>query len=275
LYCLAGAPQRAIVSEGHYSVPLAADSGLRTGEQPCEPGYYCMHGERRSCPAGRFGSTPALRDDACSGPCAAGFFCGSGATVPNETACGSPAVYCPVGSSHPLPAPDGEYSAGPSPLTANRTVACPPGSYCSAGVRRLCDAGAFGCSIRLSSSRCSGNCSAGYFCAAGATSNVERVCAEQHTDHPQEVYCPSGVGAPLSVPVGHYSYGGVSIDRMTAHAQCPAGSFCQFGVLVRSLSVCYASSLLTFVCVLCSDCVPTGQVRRGAGAERQLVQRHL
>jgi hypothetical protein len=234
LYCLAGAPQRAIVSEGHYSVPLAADPGLRTGEQSCEPGYYCVHGERRSCPAGRFGSTPALRDDACSGPCAAGFFCGSGATVPNETACGSPAVYCPVGSSRPLPAPDGEYSAGPSPLTANRTVACPPGSYCSAGVRRLCDGGVFGCSIRLSTPRCSGNCSAGYYCPTGATSNAEHACGEQHPLYPREVYCPVGVGEPLPVLVGHFSYGGTSPERMSAQAVCPAGSFCRNGAPVSA-----------------------------------------
>jgi hypothetical protein len=233
VYCPAGTSQRVAVEDGHYSVPLSAPPVQRTDQLPCEPGYYCEQGVRRPCPPGRFGSDAKRTDDTCSGLCAAGFFCRSGAIVANETACGSPAVYCPAGSSLPLDVPAGEYSDGPAPLTANRSVACPAGSYCSGGVQRPCDAGAFGCSIRLSSPRCSGNCSAGYFCTAGATSDVEHVCAERHASQPQEVYCPSGAGEPLTVDDGHYSYGGMSIDRMTAQALCPVGSYCSFGVRVR------------------------------------------
>ncbi len=233
VYCPAGTPERLPVADGHYSAPLSAPPELRSEQLPCEPGYFCVQGVRYPCPAGRFGSDARLTDDTCTGPCTAGYFCGSGAMVPNETACGSAAVYCPEGSGGPLRVPDGEYSAGVSLETGNRSVACPPGSYCEQGVRRDCPAGTFGCSIRLSTRQCSGNCSAGYFCTAGATSNVEQACGADHDEHPREVYCPSGVGEPAWVDIGHFSLGGTSADRMTAQAVCPLGSYCLHGERVR------------------------------------------
>ncbi len=238
VYCPAGTPRRVAVADGHYSVPLSAPPQLRDGEEPCQPGWYCVQGVRRQCPAGRFGSTAKLTDESCSGPCVAGYFCGAGAIVPNETACGSPEVYCPEGSASPQHVPAGEYSVGLSPETGNDTEPCPAGSFCEGGVQQLCRPGTFGCSIRLQRPQCSGNCSAGYYCRVGAVSNVEHACADEHGEHPHEVYCPSGVGEPQAVDVGYYSYGSASPDRMTAQAQCPAGSYCQYGELVRAVRRC-------------------------------------
>lgn len=44
---------------------------------------------------------PGLSDPACSAVCAAGFYCGAGATTPTESVCGGSGLYCPVGSSTP------------------------------------------------------------------------------------------------------------------------------------------------------------------------------
>lgn len=44
---------------------------------------------------------PGLSDSACSGVCAAGFYCGAGATTPTESVCGASGFYCPVGASTP------------------------------------------------------------------------------------------------------------------------------------------------------------------------------
>ena len=44
---------------------------------------------------------PGMSDPACSGVCAAGFYCGAGAITPTESVCGGSGFYCPIGSSTP------------------------------------------------------------------------------------------------------------------------------------------------------------------------------
>ena len=46
---------------------------------------------------------------------------------------------------------------------------CPPGHWCSLGIRHPCPQGTYGRSKGLSSARCDGPCYAGYFCPQGST----------------------------------------------------------------------------------------------------------
>ncbi|GMF12012.1 unnamed protein product [Phytophthora lilii] len=152
------------------------------------------------CPAGTYGATPGLASSACSStcssvnggliclpaPCPAGFYCPLASTEPIE--CGSVSVFCPEGSSMPTAATAGYYttwkaytglSATGEELAlqyvehqqlaaANETTrlnqhVCEMGSYCIAGVKRLCPAGTYGSSEGLSTASCTAPCPAGYY----------------------------------------------------------------------------------------------------------------
>merc|ERR1719163_1436630 len=51
-----------------------------TAQRQCEPGYYCVAGIRRICPAGRYGGVAGLSSAECSGVCARGHYCPKGTT---------------------------------------------------------------------------------------------------------------------------------------------------------------------------------------------------
>jgi hypothetical protein len=139
----------------------------------------------------------------------------------------------PQGSALPQPVPDGELSLGLTNATANRTRPCEPGSYCTRGVSRLCPAGVFGCSIRLSTPSCSGNCSAGFYCLAGSTSVTQFACGVGLGALAASVYCPAGSSGALSVDRGYYSTGSATADRASAQQRCEAGYYCINGTKVR------------------------------------------
>ena len=147
---------------------------------PCcrVPGYYCPPGSivstARACPAGQyslagaatctvcgggqFGSSPALPTSACSGACAAGYFCPNGSTSAQQ-------VICPVGL----------YSA----VGSAQCSACPIGRYGSSqGLPSVqcsgpCGAGSFGATTGLTAPSCSGACSAG-MCTRRDGVSIER-----------------------------------------------------------------------------------------------------
>ncbi|KAF0705762.1 Aste57867_6919 [Aphanomyces stellatus] len=60
LYCPPGSPYPLPVTSGYYSIDSVlgelSDPTIRDAQAPCEVGYYCLHGLRHSCPAGRFGA---------------------------------------------------------------------------------------------------------------------------------------------------------------------------------------------------------------------------
>jgi hypothetical protein len=130
-----------------------------------------------------------LENSACTGLCAAGYYCPEASTSPYEIQCGadhtslfsnssdnSNAVFCPEGSSTPLPVQVGYYSLGFNRTTRQSTVPCHPGSYCLNGVISDCPAGRFGALERLSTAACSGPCRKGHYCPAGSTSEIEFPC---------------------------------------------------------------------------------------------------
>lgn len=258
VYCPTGSEKPTPVSDGHYTLglsslkggmQLAVDSTTRVWQAPCENGFYCMKGVKSRCPAGRYGENPAETDPTCSGLCDGGFFCKEGSAFRNQNPCGSPAVYCPQGSSEPHVVPAGYYSINGTDSTRSAIVKCPSGHYCVRGVKRPCAAGrysldgspsafcdglcapGFYCPPASSSetqmscpagrygeqgmtdSSCLGICARGFFCPQNSTSSRQNECGGEY------LYCPVGSALPTEVDIGHYSTGGTPTTRF-AQQRC-------------------------------------------------------
>jgi hypothetical protein len=100
---------------------------------------------------------------------------------------------------------------------------CPPGYYCASGVMAPCPAGSYGAEPELSSSACSGQCSAGHFCSVNSTSAVQAPCGGV------DVFCPAGSGEPQVAAPGMYTVG-PTIATRNGSLPCPGGSYCTGGV---------------------------------------------
>lgn len=186
-----------------------------------------MNGIRIPCPSGRYGSTAGLSEASCSGPCREGFYCPTGSTSAAQVACGGDAVFCPTGSGLPLTVAAGYYTAGGKDNTTRTAERkCEPGSYCSAGVRRLCSGGRWGGVFGAVNSSCSGSCDAGYYCPEGSTRAWELECGDPSR------YCVHGSIVPANVDVGYYSTGGVESTR-TGQQIAPRGFYAVGGLLYR------------------------------------------
>ena len=72
----------------------------------------------------------------------------------------------------------------------------PPGSYADQGLLFVCPAGRYGATHGLSSPRCSGVCTPGFYCPAGSISPRQRACGGA------SVVCPAGSGWPIAVDDG-------------------------------------------------------------------------
>lgn len=101
--------------------------------------YYCINGTKLGCPAGTFQSNIRKSLSSDCGTCTAGGYCGAASAVP--TNCGNDSVYCPSGSSAPLPVGPGYYSTGVAGARSAR-VQCSAGQYCPGdGLAYDCPAG--------------------------------------------------------------------------------------------------------------------------------------
>lgn len=116
-YCPAGSEAPTSVQPGWFAVAVDdhSDDGsmvaVHVSVEECPPGWWCVAGVKSLCPAGRFGASHGLRSPWCDGPCEAGYFCPAGSVTATAESCGSPAVFCPVGSADPLRVPEGYVSA--------------------------------------------------------------------------------------------------------------------------------------------------------------------
>jgi hypothetical protein len=125
---------------------------LRSSQSLCLPGHYCQHGicslslsllsssslclhltfrcyvlitgVMTRCPAGTYGSSSGLFSPSCSGLCQEGFYCPEGSISSQQHHCGSPSVFCPIGSKEPQPVSHG-YFTGISPSPVDRHVSFP------------------------------------------------------------------------------------------------------------------------------------------------------
>jgi hypothetical protein len=112
--------------------------------------------------------------------CHAGYACtnGTGVLSAEVHGCGNASHYCPAGSATPIPTPLGSYALStPSGLFFNATR-CEPGRFCAGGTATPCRRGRFGSEPGLTSADCSGNCSAGHYCPAGAVSRTQLNCSD-------------------------------------------------------------------------------------------------
>ena len=166
-YCPPGSDSPSYVPDGFVSGPSYVNETIRSTIESCPLGFYCTGGESHPCPAGTFGNSTVLTSPSCSGLCPIGFYCPEGTSQPdsypcpsgrygNELGlfnsscsgscspgfycplgstnstfirCGDASVYCPEGSSSPVPVPDGWCSGPLSSSASTRSEVFFPDSY--------------------------------------------------------------------------------------------------------------------------------------------------
>ncbi|KAG5188061.1 hypothetical protein JKP88DRAFT_276023 [Tribonema minus] len=221
VYCSEGSAVPTPALDGYYTISAGMQQALveatdplnttRTAQILCGPGYYCTGGAkiaaarsavdlmraepaRIKCPPGTYQWRYGAHDVSDCAPCPAGYFCPSYPAPPTVDPapfeCGGPDVYCPEGSSEPLPVkrravsqvPEmlhgcgvGYYSTGVAReglddggATRSAQARCEPGYYCRGGIRTECPAGTYGATTGLNTPRCSGWCPAGHACPRGS-----------------------------------------------------------------------------------------------------------
>lgn len=268
-YCLPDAYFVTPVTEGYYTTGGSVDGLTRDNQTICEPGWYCRRGIRIKCPAGRYGATPGLSDDACSGLCEAGFYCPEASTSPQQIECGGVDVFCPEGSKEPLAVYPGYYTVGGrnTNIPADRAMYCretygvldsaPPlrgpfhldfddGRYCTSGqigdnetrsTQKMCEPGHF----------CVGGlryeCPPGTYGVADGETNPQCTgfcpdgyyCPWASTSKFEEecgaadLYCPSPSGSPTPVNRGWYSVTNTFETTRYQQSICPVGHYCVNG----------------------------------------------
>ena len=152
-----------------------------------------MGGLRYKCVGGTY-SPDIGRSSPCTTPCDPGYFCPNGTSVLQASLmCSSPTTYCPLGSSTPRNTSVGYYAIAVSPLAPqyfNQSV-CQVGWYCQGGVARPCPSGRFGNATGVTDEKCSGPCTAGFFCPPGSTSPTQSPCGGIG------FYCPEVIGTQI------------------------------------------------------------------------------
>ena len=247
--------------------------------------------------AGYYGSVSGLTTPTCLGVCSAGYYCVSGATVPSQFPCTSPAClecqlrvsqlygpwcfdvppggylcrfsvagsagyFCPAGSTNGTAAlcPAGYYClAGASTGTSS---ACLPGQFSSAGAVSCspCDAGTYGASPALNTSSCTGPCSAGSYCPAGSSVPAPAAC-------PAGFACPSGSanGTAFPCPSGTYSVGGAATCTPCAAGQYGTGTGLTLPVCSGPCDVGRYGNATGLTSSSCSGPCPDGRYGSAAG----------
>jgi hypothetical protein len=272
-YCLAGALTESSCPPGEYQdetgrstckkcpagnyCPLASSVPLT-----CTPGNYCPANATVPipCPAGTYSTTSGLStasvcitcpagsfcvNGSISGPCAVGYFCEGGASVPQplEDATGGLCPvghYCPSGTTLPVPCAAGTVTILRGAWAQSNCTACPagysclgvqafpclPGYYCPAGQEPVsCQVGTYSSTTGAVDATTCLPCRAGFVCDQLAQANFSRVAC------PQASYCPAGSTAPSACPAGTYNptTGGTSLA--SACITCPVAHYCPLGAL--------------------------------------------
>ena len=139
-YCPAGSSEPTTVDSGYYTFPESGNT--RFEQRICPRGSYCTGGERKDCPAGRYGNEEGLTDDSCSGECEKGFRCPKGSEEATQISCGDdedhPAsVFCPAGVGEKQQVEENYYSVPESEPEDQRydQEPCPDEYVCENGKR--------------------------------------------------------------------------------------------------------------------------------------------
>lgn len=226
-YCPAGSWQSILCAAGTYQANTAQSSCTNcpagsyceigaTSPTTCPAGYYCQvnTGYRYTypCPIGTYNpstgksaQTDCINCDAgkycldvgltaVSGSCSAGYYCTTGAVVPNPPNSDPSGSVCPQGTF---------CVSGSSTATS-----CTAGSYClTQGIGVV-----------------SGACSPGYYCNSGSTTPVPvngvmgNICSQGN-------YCPSGSSTQTGCTSGTYG-AGIGLTAQGDCTSCPYGYYC-------------------------------------------------
>lgn len=157
VFCREGSSTPTQVSTGYYTALATGSSTLRVDQVVCPLGSYCVNGVAAKCPVSTYGATTGLSTPLCSGrcqdgyicaigstsatqapcpagsysqnglrcsPCAPGFWCTAGSPSREQHACGSDAVFCPLGSAAPTAVLTGYYAAGQQLTTHTSQTQC-------------------------------------------------------------------------------------------------------------------------------------------------------
>jgi len=227
VYCPIGSSIPKRVGKGNYSstsymtfevadsLPLSAalnnartsSPDRRATQLVCEPGYYCIDGTRRPCPAGTYGSSWGLANIECDGKVPEGMF-------------------SPAGSVEAVPVEAGYYCRNGGCTTSKGQGQCAAGYYCPAGSssptgRPCCDArqdDITGLTFKFNSSG-----SVDLVSLVSRDGNPAPGIARDIVDwHRHDIfaprceflYCPAGSSEPQLVEPGHFTVGGNRTTRI-------------------------------------------------------------
>jgi len=193
---------------------VPANPETRFIELECDPGHFCVDGERFECPPGTFGSRRGETKTSCEGTCHGGYFCPAGSTSAEQELCPRE-YYCPQGTGAPKKVKPGFYLP-----EEDRSIQkeCPKGHWCKiSGEKFPCPSGTYGESTGLKTPQCSGVCPVSYFCPEGAIRPIP--CTEKSS------FCPGAVAASVPVSPGFYT-----TESLSWQVQCEEGYFCENGV---------------------------------------------
>ncbi|XP_071505048.1 uncharacterized protein [Diadema antillarum] len=191
--------------DGGYYCPGGDDTATPTTE--CTMGYYCPQSSSQPipCPGGEYCADDRMSNT--SGPCDAGYYCFSKATVSaptdgNVTGDECPmGAYCPQGSASPSLCDAGFFLNSTRNDEEADCLSCIPGSYCAGSGNAVP----------------TDQCWPGYYCPSGQreATPAEYNCTLGH-------YCLRGSPTPVRCPSGEYQ------DEVgqSECKDCPAGFFC-------------------------------------------------
>lgn len=149
---------------------------------PCPPGHYCPEGTSTPlpCPLGTFSNKTRVTISGDCTACSYGHFCGETGLVKPSGLCWA-GFYCLTGAQVPNN-PTVDVTGGP----------CPPGHYCPNGTSYPlgCLAGTYNPTAGMS--QCS-PCPTGFYCPENSTTYQGNLCPAGH-------YCPEGTGEPHQFP---------------------------------------------------------------------------
>lgn len=277
-YCPEGSTAQQKCPPGTYGASTNLGSATCSGS--CALGHYCLLGSTSStqhkCPAGTWGTSTGLSSASCSGKCPAGRICPAGTSTSNVQDCGPPSFYCKEGSkstSDRIICPSGSYTTGePNRKTAKET--CPKGHYCKDGVMIECPAGRYGSTTGLSTSACSGICTAGYHCPKGSISATQEPCAPPGDPNPASWYCAAGKNRQ-QITSSDYMSGPLSASERHRESKlpCSANSVCVSGVATpllqwsSPLEACNARSSSSSTVAWTDPSVAHVTFKEGSGTE--------
>ncbi len=239
----------------HFALPpsgTVTKLSIRTGEELCLAGHYCLEGLSYKCPAGRYGLRRGETNPLCTGPCLEGYYCPEGSISAKERKCMGTNEFCPPASRSPAAVRNGFFTISSYsdefialqhgkldsdvPSTMTHEAQCGSGRYCIDGVAFKCPAGRYGSEAGLTSSECTGACEAGYFCPIGSVTKRHSNCSSP------AVFCPEGSVEPLPVHEGYYTIGGDEQHRWD-EVRCELGHWCTGGTRKPCPSGRYGASV--------------------------------